>query len=157
MLGLQTVSWGENVEVPPESDDDEYGTDNGEEGYAGDDGEGSGEDASNLDAIADGFVDDDFLKSDDDDDDNDDGGGGGGNGSCRNKEKRAVGHTKDLSVLSHLEESPREQAIASNWTAARASDTRKVKASAPTTLRRTRRELLKVEVAKWVGPESAMP
>ena len=83
---MQTVSWGENVEVPPESDDEDDGTDNDEEGSALGGGEGSGLNdtvANDLDAIADGFVDDDFLKSDDDDgggDDDDD-------GRCRSREK----------------------------------------------------------------------
>lgn len=133
VLDVKTVSWGENVEVPPESDDDEDGTDDGEEGTAGGDGEESDRnitDAGNLDAIADGFVDDDFLKSDDDDDDD----------GWRNKENRTIDHTTKISTLDHLDES----AVAAKWTAARSSDTgEKVRVSAPTTLPWKRREGLK--------------
>lgn len=86
VLDAQTVSWGENVEVPPESDEED-GTDNDEEGDAVGGGEAPGSNntvAVDLDAIADGFVDDDFLKSDDDDDDDE---------RCRSKEKKVIGHT----------------------------------------------------------------
>lgn len=146
VLDLQTVSWGENLEVPPESDEDEddtnNGEDNGEEYTAGGDGEGSGRNSTiavNLDAIADGFVDDDFLQSDDDDNDSDK--------HRRNKEE--FGGTKKLS--SNLQESLFESDVASRRTAAYASDTaEKVRASAPTTLPRTRREGLPANFTKGI-------
>eukprot|EP00752_Nemacystus_decipiens_P016245 g14525.t1 len=84
-VNKKTVSWGENVEVPPESDDGEDSTDNSEGANAGGGEDGSSRNKANanssLDTIADGFVDDDFLKSDDDDDDDDD----DDNEICRNK------------------------------------------------------------------------
>lgn len=144
VLDLQAVSWGKNVEIPPESDEDEDGSGDGEEGSAREDSDGSGRndaDASNLDALADGFVDDDFLNSDhggDDDDDDDE--------CCHGKNVRTTDQTEELSVLNHLEESPCESAVASTWTAARASHAdEKVRASAQTTLPRTRREGLQAE------------
>lgn len=139
VLDFQTVSWGENVEVPPESDDDEDGTGSGEEGSAGENGEEPGRyntADSNLDAIADGFVDDDFLKSDDDDDDDD-------SGEVRRiKEKGVIGQAKERYLQHRLEESTSESDVASKRAAASASNTgEKVRASAPTTIPLTRREI----------------
>ncbi|CAM9499042.1 unnamed protein product [Ectocarpus fasciculatus] len=87
----KTVSWGENMEVPPESSDDDdangdrtetdessaFATDGG--------GEQSSTDRNALDEIADGFVDDDAFNSDDDDDDDDNG------GDQRHPENNAIG------------------------------------------------------------------
>lgn len=74
------------MEVPPESDDDEEGTDNDEDGdtVAVEGGEGP----NDLDAVADGFVDDDFLKSDDEDDDDDE--------RCRNGDNKVRGNTTNI-------------------------------------------------------------
>ncbi|CAN0527817.1 unnamed protein product, partial [Ectocarpus sp. 12 AP-2014] len=74
----KTVSWGENMEVPPESPDDDDanvdGTETDEGSAFATDGGGrrscTGPNA--LDEIADGFVDDDAFSSNDDDDDDDD-------------------------------------------------------------------------------------
>lgn len=149
VLDWQTVSWGENVEVPPESDDDEEGTDSSEEGRAGGDDKGSGRNStvgSNLDALADGFVDDDFLTSDDGEEDDKD-------ERCDNNGKRVKGQTKVISMLRHLEESPPKSAVASKRTAARALDTgAKVRASAPTEFPQTRREASQARIRKkWIG------
>ncbi|CAM9690681.1 unnamed protein product, partial [Ectocarpus sp. 13 AM-2016] len=74
----KTVSWGENMEVPPESSDDNDanvdGTETDEGSAFATDGGGrrSCTDPNALDEIADGFVDDDAFSSNDDDDDDDD-------------------------------------------------------------------------------------
>ncbi|CAM9181986.1 unnamed protein product [Ectocarpus sp. 6 AP-2014] len=74
----KTVSWGENMEVPPESPDDDDANGDGTEtdegsAFATDGGGRRSNTAPNaLDEIADGFVDDDAFSSSNDDDDDDD-------------------------------------------------------------------------------------
>lgn len=102
------------MEVPPESDEDDEDDDDDDDENSNDkevdntegDGEGSrsiNAASSNLDDIADGFVDDDFLYSDDDDDD-----------EQYNKEKRGGCPEKGVALLTYLAESSPGSVMASN-------------------------------------------
>ncbi len=141
---VKTVSWGENLEVPPESDDDD--DDGGGGGGGGEDGNtewgGGGPGGSSLDDIADGFVDDDILKSDDgDDDDGDDDDDDDENERRHEKQGGGSRPTNErLALLTSLAEASPRPEVAPKMegdTAARLADARqKVSAHFPTALSR---------------------
>lgn len=145
----KTVSWGENMEVPPESDDDDGDDEDDDDENSNDkevdkiEGDGGGSPSenaasNNLDDMADGFVDDDFLYSDDDDDD-----------EQYNKEKRGSCPGKGVALLTYLAGSSPGSVMASNMACdvddSVTGPSKKVGAPAPSA---PRREHMQAEVRR---------